>query len=98
MRAAALRIELHIPASRSLKAKRSVVRPIVEGLRRRMSVSVAEVDHHDTWQRAAIGVALVAPDQPYLEQLIQAVRDYVDSHEPEAVVIEMSVAYLEEPG
>ncbi len=98
MRAAALRIELHIPTSRSLKAKRSVVRPIVEGLRRRMSVSVAEVDHHDTWQRAAIGVALVAPDQPHLEQLIQAVRDYVDSHEPEAVVIEMSVAYLEEPG
>jgi uncharacterized protein YlxP (DUF503 family) len=98
MQVAAVRFELHIPESRSLKAKRSVVRPIVEGLRRRMSVSVSEVDHHDTWQRAAIGVAVVAPDAAHLEQLLRAIHDYVDRHEPEVVVLEVSVAYLEEPG
>ena len=59
MHAAAVCFELHVPESRSLKTKRAAIRPIVDGLRHRFKVSVAEVDHQDTWQRAAIGVALV---------------------------------------
>ena len=50
--AAAVRFDLHIPQSRSLKAKRAAIRPIVDGLRHRFHVSVAEVDHQDQWQRA----------------------------------------------
>ena len=57
--AAAVRFDLHVPESRSLKAKRAAIRPIVDGLRHRFQVSVAEVDHQDQWQRAAIGVAVV---------------------------------------
>ena len=40
------------PQSRSLKAKRAAIRPIVDGLRHRFRISVAEVDHQDQWQRA----------------------------------------------
>lgn len=97
MYAAALRIELHIPESLSLKAKRRVLRPIIEGLRRKVSVSVAEIGHHDTWQRSAIGVAVVASDAARLEHLIRTVQDYVERHEPEAMIVNVSVAYLEEP-
>ncbi len=50
--AAAVRFDLHIPQSRSLKEKRAAIRPIVDGLRHRFHVSVAEVDHQDQWQRA----------------------------------------------
>ena len=57
--AAAVCFDLHVPESRSLKAKRAAIRPIVDGLRHRFQVSVAEVDHQDQWQRAAIGVAVV---------------------------------------
>ncbi len=60
MHAAAVCFELRVPESRSLKAKRAAVRPIVDGLRHRFHVSVAEVDHQDAWQRAAIAVAVVA--------------------------------------
>ena len=59
MHAAAVSFDLHVPASRSLKAKRAAIRPIVDGLRHRFKVSVAEVDHQDQWQRATIGVAVV---------------------------------------
>ena len=59
MHAAAACFDLHVPESRSLKTKRAAIRPIVDGLRHRFRVSVAEVDHQDQWQRAAIGVALV---------------------------------------
>ena len=94
MHVAALRIEVHIPASDSLKGKRKVVRPFVEGIRRVASVSVSEVDHHDTWQRAAFGVALVAPDAPALEHLIELVRRYVDS-QLELDVLDVRVSYME---
>lgn len=71
---AGLRFELHIPMANSLKEKRSVVRPLVESLRRLGSFSVSEVDHHDSWQRCAIGVAIVAPDPGSMDHLLNRVR------------------------
>src|SRR5262249_62021520 len=54
-----VRIELHIPAATSLKDKRSVVRGLKDRIRQRALAAVAEVDHQDLWQRAALGVAVV---------------------------------------
>ncbi len=96
MRAAALRVELHLPGPQSLKAKRGILRPTIEGMRRLGSYSVAEVDHHDLWQRAAIGVAVVAPDGKSLAMQISKVRRYLDSR-PDVEVIDIRIAELEEP-
>lgn len=95
MKAAALRFELHIPGSESLKEKRAVLRPLVEGLRRHLSVSVSEVDHQDTWQRVGLGVAVVAPDGGRLDSLIDRIRRYVDEN-LEVEVCEVAVYYMEE--
>jgi uncharacterized protein YlxP (DUF503 family) len=73
----ALRFELHVPMSHSLKDKRAAVRPVVDGLRHRFHVSVAEIDHHDRWQRAAIGVALVAESHRHLDELMATVERFV---------------------
>jgi len=54
------RVELHIPQSRSLKEKRAAVKPVVEGLRQRFSLSAAEVGYQDKWQRSLIGFAVVS--------------------------------------
>jgi uncharacterized protein YlxP (DUF503 family) len=56
----ALRIELRLPGARSLKEKRARVRPIVDSLRARQRISVAEVDHQDDWRLATIGAAIVS--------------------------------------
>ena len=95
MKAAALRFELHIPGSESLKEKRAVLRPLVEGLRRQLSVSVSEVGHQDTWQRVGLGVAVVAPDGGRLDSLIDRIRRYVDAN-LEIEVCGVAVYYLEE--
>lgn len=94
MYAAAIRIEIHVPDSHSLKEKRRIVRPLIEGLRRQASLSVSEVGHHESWQRAAVGVAIAAPDAGELERLIDRVRRYVDE-QVELNVIDVRVAYLE---
>ena len=91
---AGLRFELHIPLANSLKEKRSVVRPLVEGLRRMGSFSVSEVDHHDSWQRAAIGVAIVTPDPGSMDLLIERVRRrFNDTLEVE--VLQTTVEFVE---
>jgi uncharacterized protein len=97
MIAAAIRFEIRIPDVASLKAKRAVLRPIIDGLRRKVSVSVSEVGRHDSWQRSSVGVALVTPDPGSMESLIERVRRYVDEH-MEIEVLDCEVTYLETGG
>lgn len=95
MHVAALRFELHVPESRSLKAKRAAVRPIIDGLRHRFKVSVAEVDHQDTWQRAAIGVALVSGASRQLEAIMDEIERFV-ANAADVEVLDVDRSYLEE--
>jgi uncharacterized protein YlxP (DUF503 family) len=96
MHAAALRFELFIPESQSLKAKRAAVRPIVDGLRHRFRLSVAEVDHQDTWQRAAVAVAVVAGTDGRLREVLETVERYVDGA-PGVELLEIERAELVPP-
>ena len=57
-----LSAELHFPESGSLKGKRKFVKSVKAQLQQRFGASVAEVDHHELWQRARITVACVARD------------------------------------
>lgn len=54
------RYEIFIPASRSLKDKRHVLRSITQTVQHKFNASIAEVDHQELWQRAAFGVTCVA--------------------------------------
>jgi uncharacterized protein YlxP (DUF503 family) len=78
-----------------LKAKRRVLKAVTARLTTTFPVAVGEVGHQDLWQRATLGVALVAPQAGHLEQLIGAVQRAVLG-ETEVELIEMGVAYLEE--
>lgn len=55
--------------SRSLKAKRSYVRPVIAALRR-YEVAVAEVGSLDRYGRAEIGVAVVAADPGHVATVL----------------------------
>jgi uncharacterized protein len=54
-----LSVNLHLPEGGSLKGKRKELLRVKTGLARRFSCAVAEVDHHDLWQRAGLTLALV---------------------------------------
>ena len=72
------RFDLRIPGSRSLKQKRHVISSLTSAIRQRFPVSVAEVDHQDLWQRAAIAVAVVGADQHHLRRVMHEVEKLVD--------------------
>ena len=82
-------VELHIPASHSLKDKRAAIKPILEGARRRFQVAAAEVDYQDKWQRAALGFASVAAGPGHARQVLENVERFVWSF-PEVDVLEVS--------
>jgi uncharacterized protein YlxP (DUF503 family) len=62
---------------RSLKDKRSVVRPLVAELRRRFSVSAAETGSLDLHRRASIGVAVVAADRAHVVEVLDGAERLV---------------------
>lgn len=96
MWACAIRMELRISGAQSLKEKRALLRPHLERLRRLASLSVAEVDGHDYWQRSTLGVAVVAPDAGHLDSLIDRVRRYFDS-QVDVELVDFAISYLEDP-
>ena len=73
-----LLMELHLPGSHSLKAKRSVVNHVKERLRTRFNASVAEVDHQDLWQRATLGVAIVSGEAGVLDRVLRDILSVVE--------------------
>lgn len=68
------RYELFIPASRSLKEKRQVLRSVTSHVQHRFNVSIAEVDHQELWQRAAFGVSCVAESALQCRKVMQEVE------------------------
>jgi uncharacterized protein YlxP (DUF503 family) len=68
------RYELFIPASESLKDKRQVLRSVTAAVRNKFTVAIAEVDHQDLWQRAALGVSCVSSTTGQCRQVLQEVE------------------------
>jgi len=62
---------------RSLKEKRSIVRPIVAELRRRFDVAAAEVGHLELHRRASVGVSAVAADAGHCRDVLEECERFV---------------------
>ena len=75
-----LQVTLHLQSSHSLKEKRHVVRSIKDRLRARFNISIAEVDDQDEWQSAVLGVAFVANDHRFVEQVLSQVKNHIDEN------------------
>lgn len=95
MHCCALAIEIQVPASGSLKAKRKVVKHMLETCRVRYRVAVSEVGHQDSWQRSALGFAAVGGSPRQVEDVLDTVERYVWSH-PEVEVLEQARFWVDQ--
>jgi hypothetical protein len=92
MQLASLLIHLHIPQSRSLKAKRQIVGAIKDRLRNRFNISIAEVGGNDLWQKCILGVAVVANERRFLDSVLEQVENYIASR-PEVIITDSERAF-----
>ena len=86
----AVRCELHLPAVNSLKGKRAILNRIKDRLRANGRAAVAEVDHNDLWQRAALGVVVVSGEAGHADQMMDALRRDVEK-ETSVVLLDWQV-------
>ena len=89
------RFDLRIPSCGSLKEKRHVVKTLTRGIRSTFNVSVAEVDHHELWQRTAIGVTAIGNTAARVSQAMDGVERYVWSR-TEIEVVDLARSWWEE--
>jgi len=75
-----IRVELYIPFARSLKEKRKEVRSIKERLRRSFNLSISEVDNHDLWQRATLGISVTGRDYAHLQEVVDKILDFLEKN------------------
>jgi uncharacterized protein YlxP (DUF503 family) len=92
MTVALLSVELYLPMSQSLKDKRMVLRRLKDRLRAG-NIAVAEVAHHDLWQRAGLGVVTVASDDAGAEACLSAALREIERLEP-GLVTQSRVEHL----
>jgi uncharacterized protein YlxP (DUF503 family) len=86
-------VELHLPDVGSLKGKRHALKGLKERVRARYEVSVAEVAHHDLWQRAILAIACVSHDARHANEVVSKAIDFIEEH-VEGQVIDSSVEII----
>lgn len=91
MHLAVMTIELHIPGCRSLKQKRSQLKPLLIRLHREFNVSTAEVGYHDVLQSAVIACAAVSTDSAHLQRMLKPIPGWIERTRPDLQTIDHHV-------
>ena len=84
----ACRLHLYLPGVASLKEKRSIIKPLLNQLRRRFEVAAAEVDHQDVWQTADIAVVAVATESGHIYAVLERAIHWVEDNYVQVQVID----------
>ena len=91
-----LSAELHLPRNGSLKGKRKELLSVKAQLQRRFGASVAEVDHHELWQRSRLTISCVSRTYREVEELLDGAHRYLAGQAFELGPVERDVVTLED--
>lgn len=72
------RFSLMFVGSGSLKAKRQGLRSLIDRVRSKFNVAVAEVAHQDSWQRSTVGVCVVGNDGGHVQSMLDKISGFVE--------------------
>jgi uncharacterized protein YlxP (DUF503 family) len=87
-------IELEIPMAASLKDKRQVIKSLTARLRREYNVAVAEVDFHNAWHLAAIGIVTVSSDRDYAHGLLMKAVRWVEETRLDCDLVDYEIEFV----
>ena len=91
-----LSVELHFPEAGSLKGKRKFVQSAKAQLHQRLGLAVAEVDHHELWQRSRLTMACVTGDARDADRLLDEAERLLERQEFVLVRSDRDVVTLDE--
>jgi len=85
-----LKVRLSLPSVGSLKEKRRIVKSLIDRLKNKFNVSLAEVGDNDVLRSAVIGAAVVTNDNSFGHQVMSKLVDKINSN-PEVVMVDYSI-------
>jgi len=88
------RVRLRLPENLSLKGKRQVLKSITSRVGNRFNVSVAEVDDHDLWQLATLGICCVSNNKRHTNEVLSKVVDFIVGGRFEVEVLDCEIEVL----
>ncbi len=94
MQVGVCKLQLRLPENESLKGKRHVVKSLVDRVRNRFNVSIAEVEDQDQWRLITLGVGCVSNDGQYINEVLSKVVDYVADTRGDAEVLDYEIEIL----
>ncbi len=93
MRIGALKVHMEIIGSSSLKDKRAVLKGLKQRIRNRFNVSISEVDNHDKWQRATLGISSTSHDKQFIDTMLNKVINYIEE-EKSILILDINIEIL----
>jgi uncharacterized protein YlxP (DUF503 family) len=89
------KVSLRLPENLSLKGKRQVLKSIISRVRHKFDVSVAEVDDHDVWQLATVGIGYVSNDKRHTNQVLSKVVDFMTNSRFDVEILDYEIEILD---
>ena len=91
------KIKLHLPESQSLKSKRRIVKSIISRLQNQYNISIAEVDDHDLWQLATLGISCVSNSNQHVDETLTRVINFIVQNYPELEIVNREIEIMHGP-
>jgi uncharacterized protein YlxP (DUF503 family) len=94
MHVAICTITLQLYGVSSLKEKRRILKSLLTRLPRQFNVAIAEIDYHDKWQTAVIGLVTVGNEQAYLHGLLEKAVAWIEHSRFDVTIESYSIEFL----
>ena len=88
------KVSLRLPENASLKGKRQIVKSLTSRVSSKFNVSAAEVDDHDRWQMATIGICCVSNDRRHANEVMSRVVDFIINSRPDAEILDYEIEII----
>jgi uncharacterized protein YlxP (DUF503 family) len=90
-----LTLQLQLPGCKSLKEKRSRIKPLVSRLHREFNISVAELERQDIWDEATLGCALISNNHQFSETSLQSIVHWLNKNWPDVSVVDDHIEIIQ---
>jgi len=92
------RVQLRLPENESLKGKRQVIKSLISRIHNRFNVTVAEIDEHDRWQMACLGIGCVSTSGQHAHQVLTKVVSFIQRERLDAELVDYEIEIIQALG
>ena len=87
-------LSFRFPENESLKGKRQVLRSVIQRLRSKYNVAVAEVDDQDSWQLATLGISCVSSSGAHCHEMLEKAVSFIGDSRLDAELLDYSIEII----